>query len=73
MVKEKIIFIALVPMFIGVVIFGFVSQGFREEAARELLEEIDLATRKSRAKVNAAKDRWDFDRVKGVDTIDGYT
>ncbi len=73
MIKEKIIFWPLVAVFIGVLLFGFFSQGKKKEATQELLQEIELATKKSRAKKKAQlKDKWDFGIIKEQDAADGY-
>lgn len=72
MIKEKIIFWPLLVVFIGVLIFGFTSQGKKKEAKDELLQDIELATKKSMAKKKALKDRWNFDKIKTEDTLDVY-
>lgn len=73
MIKEKIIFWPLVAVFIGVLIFGFLSQGKKKEATQELMQEIELATKKSRAKKKAQlKDMWDFDIIKTQDAASTY-
>jgi type II secretory pathway component PulC len=72
MIKEKLIFWPLLAVFIGILIFGFLSQGQKEEATKGLLEEIELASKKSKAKMKAQKDKWDIDAVKALDIIDVY-
>jgi len=73
MIKEKIIFWPLVAVFIGVLIFGFFSQDKKKEATQELLQDIELATKKSRAKKKAQlKDMWDFDIIKTQDVAGDY-
>ena len=46
MIKEKMIFWPLLAVFIGVLIFGFASQGEKREAKDELLQDIELAAKK---------------------------
>ncbi|MBU1062446.1 MAG: hypothetical protein KJ952_07010 [Candidatus Omnitrophica bacterium] len=72
MIKEKIVFWSLLAVFISIVIFGFVSQGKKKEAKDALLQDIEIATKKSRAQKKMIKDSMDFDGIKAVDTIDGY-
>ena len=73
MLKEKMIFWPLLAVFLGILIFGLLSQGKKKEATEELLQDIELATKKTRAKMKAEKDRWNFDIIKAVDTLDGYS
>jgi len=72
MIKEKVIFWPLLAVFIGVLIFGFGSQGKKREAKDELLQDIELATKRSMAKKKAIKDKWDLGKVKAVDVMGGY-
>jgi len=72
MIKEKLIFWPLLGVFICTVAFGFFSRGNEKEAADELLQEIELATKKSIAKKKLVRDKWDIKNVKALDTIDGY-
>lgn len=67
------IFLPLLAIFIGISLFGFLSQGARKEAKDELLRDIEQATKKSAVEKKAfLKDRWNFDSLTAVDTIDGY-
>lgn len=70
--KEKIIFWPLVVIFIGILFFGFISQGKNEEAAKELLKEIESATKKSKAKNKVQESKWDLEAVKAANTADSY-
>lgn len=72
MIKEKLIFWPLAGVFISILAFGFFSQGTKKEAAKELLEEIQLATKKSIAKKQSDKKSWDVDRIKSLDVLGGY-
>lgn len=71
-VKEKLIFWPLAAVFIGMLVFGFVSQGNKEEATKDLLKEIEVATKKSRAKKKAQEDKLDVKMVKAEDNLDTY-
>ncbi|MBU4312843.1 MAG: hypothetical protein KJ706_09025 [Candidatus Omnitrophica bacterium] len=71
--KEKIIFWPLLAIAIGVFIFGFISQGKKKEALDGLLKDIELATKKSKAKKKALiKDKWDFEDVKVKEEMSAY-
>jgi len=73
MIKEKIIFWPLLAIFLSIVIFGFFSQGRKKEATEELLQDIELATKKVKAqKKDFFKDSWNLESVMALDTIDGY-
>lgn len=71
--KEKIIFWPLLAVFIGILIFGSLSQERKKEATKDLLQDIELATKKSKAKIGAQKDKRDFESVKVADTTEGYS
>ena len=72
-IKEKIIFLLLLVVSIVILIFGFGSQGKKKEATRELMKDIQLATKKSKAKKKAElKDRWDFSAIKTFDKLTVY-
>ncbi|MDP8230338.1 MAG: hypothetical protein P9L93_04455 [Candidatus Gorgyraea atricola] len=72
-IKEKIIFLLLLVVSIVILIFGFGSQGKKKEATRELMKDIELATKKSKAKKKAElKDRWDFSAIKAFDKLTAY-
>lgn len=73
MIKEKIIFWPLLAIFIGILIFGFLSQGKKKEATKDLLQDIELATKKNKSKTKTQKDKWDFAAIKAADTKDGYS
>jgi len=51
--KEKIIFWPLLGIAMAIFIFGFASQGKKKEALGELLQDIELATKKSKARRKA--------------------
>ena len=72
MIKEKVIFWPLLAVFIGILIFGFVSQGKKKKATSGLLKEIEIATKKTRAKKKAVKDKWDLDNIKLKDALENY-
>ncbi len=72
MLKEKMIFWPLLGVFIAILIFGLTSQGKREEAAEELLQDIELMTKRSMAKKKATKRSWDLDGMRIVDVLDSY-
>ena len=72
MLKEKIIFLPLVAVFIVIVFFGFASQGKKKEATEDLLKEIEIATKNSRAQKKAAVDKWNFDNIILEDKIETY-
>lgn len=71
-VKEKLIFWPLATVFIGILVFGFVSQGKKEEATKDLLKEIEVATKKNMAKKKAKKDKLDVKMVKAEDNLNAY-
>ncbi len=71
-VKEKLVFWPLAAVFIGMLVFGFVSQGKKEGATKDLLKEIEVATKKSRAKKKAKKDKLDVKMLKTEDNLDMY-
>ncbi|MBU1007220.1 MAG: hypothetical protein KKH08_06510 [Candidatus Omnitrophica bacterium] len=70
--KEKLIFWSLAAVFIGILVFGFISQGSKDEAARDLSKEIELATRKSKARKKTLKGKPDIAVVKTGDKLDSY-
>lgn len=71
--KEKIIFWPLLGIAMAIFIFGFASQGKKKEALDELLQDIELATKKSKAMRKAfIKDKWDFEAVRVEDKIGAY-
>ena len=70
--KEKIVFWPLAAVFIGMLVFGFVAQEKKEEATKDLLKDIELATKKSRAKKKAIKDKIDLDTIRLEDTLENY-
>jgi len=72
MLKEKMVFWPLLGVFIAILIFGLTSQGKREEATEELLQDIELMTKRSMAKKKATKRSWDLDGMKAVDVLDSY-
>jgi hypothetical protein len=72
MIKEKLIFWPLLAVFIGILIFGFLSQEKKKEATKDLLQDIEVASKKTRAKIKAEKDKWDFEIVKAQDTVEAY-
>ena len=73
-IKEKIVFLLLLVVSVVILIFGFGSQGKKKEATRELMEDIELVTKKSKAKKKAElKDRWDFSAIKGLDNLTAYS
>ncbi len=72
-VKEKLIFWTLLIIFIGILGFGFFSQGNRKQATKGLLQDIELAAKKSIAKNKPAlSGRRAFDRIMAMDTMNGY-
>ncbi|MBU3911243.1 MAG: hypothetical protein KKD90_01515 [Candidatus Omnitrophica bacterium] len=71
-IKEKIIFWSLVAGLAAIVIFGFTSQGNKKVALEELMQDIELATKKSKARIKEERDKWDFAKMKAVDEIGGY-
>lgn len=72
MIKEKIIFWPLLAVFIGILIFGSFSQGRKKEANEELLQDIEVATKKIKAKMKVTKDTRDLGLIKTVDALSGY-
>lgn len=72
-IKEKLIFWPLLAIAIAIFMFGFASQGKKEVALKELLQDIELATKKSKAKKKALiQDKWDFKNVKAKQDIGAY-
>lgn len=53
-------------------IFGLTSQGNKKAAVEELMQDIELATKKSKAKIKEEKDKWDFVKIMAADEIDSY-
>ena len=72
MIKERLIFWPLLTVFIAILAFGFFSQGTKKKAAKELLQEIQFATKKSMAKKESTKKTWDMSKIKTLDMVDGY-
>ena len=72
MIKEKVIFLPLLAIFTGILLFGFSSKGKREVATEELLQDIELAIKKSKAKAKDFKDKWDLDKIEAADSVDRY-
>lgn len=71
-VKEKVIFWPLVTAFTAILIFGFTSQGNKKIAVEGLMDDIELATKKSKAKIKEDIDKWGFAKVKASDEASGY-
>lgn len=71
-IKEKIIFWLLVTGFMAVVIFGLTSQGNKKLALEELTRDIEMATKKSKARMKGERDKWDFTKIKAIGGIEGY-
>lgn len=72
MTREKIIFWPLVAVFSGILIFGLTSQGNKKVAVEGLMQDIELATKKSKAKIKEDRDRLDFTKIKAMDDIGDY-
>jgi len=72
MIKEKIIFWPLLAVFMGIVIFGLTSHSKRKEATKDLLKEIELATKKSMIKKKGSRDKQKIADVKTTDTLENY-
>ena len=74
MVKEKIIFWPLLAVFIGIVAFGFFSQGSKDTSGEDLLQELELTAKKAKSKnKNDVSVMKDIDKLKIADTLDSYT
>ena len=72
MIKEKIFFWLFLAIVISTLIFGFFSQGKKKEMAGELLRDIELATKKTKAEDKMAKEKLDFKGIKVADSLSEY-
>ncbi|MBU1912531.1 MAG: hypothetical protein KKB22_03245 [Candidatus Omnitrophica bacterium] len=71
-IKEKIIFLALLPVLIGTLVIGMKTQETKKKSTGEFLKDIESVTEKAKAKKKAAKDSWDIDGLKKQETMDDY-
>jgi hypothetical protein len=72
MIREKMIFWPLAAVFTGILILGFTSQGNKKSAVEELMRDIELATKKSKARIKEDMNKLDFAKIKGIDDIGDY-
>ena len=72
LIKEKIIFLALLVILIGSLAFGFYSQGNKKEATKEFLQEMEALTEKAKIKKRLSKDAWDLEKVKVKELQEDY-
>jgi hypothetical protein len=71
-IREKIIFWPLTAVFAGILILGFTSQGNKKAAVEELMQDIELATNKSKARIKEDMNKPDFTNIKKMDDIGDY-
>jgi len=72
-IKEKIIFLLLLPALVATVAIGVNSQEKKRQSADESLKGIESVTEKAKSKKKAAKTDWDIEGLKKQDAIDGYS
>lgn len=70
--KEKIIFLALLPALIAILVIGIKTQETKKKSTGEFLKDIESVTEKAKAKKKAAGDSWDIDGLKKQETIEDY-
>ena len=71
-IKEKIIFLALLPVLIATLVIGMNMQETKKKSTDEFLKDIESVTEKAKAKKKAAKDSWDIDGLKKQETMEDY-
>ncbi|MDP2920825.1 MAG: hypothetical protein Q8O12_00450 [Candidatus Omnitrophota bacterium] len=72
-IKEKAIFLILLPALAAVIAFGLNSQEKKRQSADESLRDIESVTEKAKAKKKAIKNDWDIEGLKKQDTLDAYS
>jgi len=70
--EEKLIFWLLLVIFIGVLIFGFLSQENKKRSGMEFFQEIELASKKNRVHFKVEKSKWDIATLIKEETLESY-
>ncbi|MDO8603210.1 MAG: hypothetical protein Q7O04_05130 [Candidatus Omnitrophota bacterium] len=71
-IKEKIIFLALLPVLVATIAIGINTQENKKRSTDEFLKDIESVTEKAKAKKKVAKDSWDIDGLKKQETMEDY-
>jgi len=72
-IKEKIIFLALLPVLIATLVIGAKTQEAKKKSTGEFLKDIESVTEKAKAKKKVARDNWDIDGLKKQETMEDYS
>mgnify|MGYP001592037145 CR=1 FL=1 len=71
-IKDKIIFLALLPVLIGTLVIGMKTQEAKKKSTGDFLKDIESVTEKAKAKKKTVKDSWDIDGLKKQETMEDY-
>jgi len=71
-IKEKTIFLALLPVLIATLIIGMKTQEAKKKTTGDFLKDIESMTEKAKAKKKAAKDNWNIEGLMKPETMDDY-
>ncbi len=71
-IKDKIIFLALLPVLIGTLVIGMKAQEAKKKSTGDFLKDIESVTEKAKAKKKTVKDSWDIDGLKKQETMEDY-
>lgn len=72
-IKEKLIFWILLPIFAGIIVIGVNVQEKKKLATNEFLKDIESVTEKARAKKKVVLDNWDLNELKKQATLEGHS
>ncbi len=71
-IKEKILFLALLPVLAATLVIGIKTQEAKKKSTDEFLKDIESVTEKAKAKKKIARDSWDIDGLKKQETMEDY-
>lgn len=71
-IKEKLIFFALVPALVATVAFGINAREKKIQSSEEFLRDMESVTEKAKAKKKTPKDTWDIEDLKKHGSAEDY-